>query len=790
MAQSRSGNKPPAGTGKKRRPGPKPFRPAAGAEAGSSPAEPREAKPWPRRGRAAETGPKPRRDNAPRGPRHDRARAAEMAAEMTVEASPPVHPETLRQPAGPPELLAPAGSKAAWAAAVEAGADAVYLGLNDFSARAYADNFSLAELGAVIRESHAAGVRIYLAFNSLIKEGELGRAFQLLATSAALEPDAFILQDLGLAALAARHFPEIPRHASTLTAVHSLPGLVTLQKAGFSQAVLARELAFDEVAALAAHSPIGVEIFIHGALCFSFSGLCLMSSFLGGRSALRGACTQPCRRTYQRSGKKGAFFSTTDLAVAPYLHELRRLPISTFKIEGRMKGPDYVDRVVRAYRMLLDVPDHDWPYALVEAENILAEVPGRRTTGGPLAAEIEGALAPLSATTSGLKLGWMTPDGPGRGQVTLERPVEVHDRLRLQPRAGEESAAFNLKTILLDGQSVDRAPAGSEVVLGGPNLPDQRGLLFKVASGNEERRFLASPLVKAVKEAAAGIKLPPPRTLPPELKPGRPFSRPAGRTAGRPGFWVWLERAEELPELAEFEAQRIILPLTVPNVRHLRHHRRGLKEAANRLVWSLPPLIFHRRQALLTRELSALIESGAREFLVSNLGQINQIQRAGREIPNLAIWGDHRLGVLNHLAEAALTGLGLTGVTLSLEADAETFQNLWQAPAAGRRLAYLYGRPALFTARYPLDQRQTAIVSPKGEKFHLALEGEATVVLAERPVFMAQFLKMPPHPGLAGYILDLRGEARPAIRLRELKKALAGGGTGQGSSFNFKRTLM
>ena len=714
----------------------------------------------------------------------------DRAEERTSSAKERLIPRAVQ--AGPPELLAPAGSKAAWAAAVEAGADAVYLGLNDFSARTYADNFSLAELTAVIRESRAAGVRIYLALNSLIKEGELPLAWKLLATSAALEPDGLILQDLGLAGLAARHFPSIPRHASTLTAVHSLPGLVTLQKAGFSRAVLARELAFDEVSALAAHSPIEVEIFIHGALCFSFSGLCLMSSFLGGRSALRGGCTQPCRRVYQRSGRKGAFFSTTDLATAPYFDQLRRLPISTFKIEGRMKGPDYVSRVVRAYRMLLDAPEAEWPYALVEAENILAEVPGRRTTGGPLAAEVEGALAPLAATTSGLKLGFLEPAGPAQGRLTLERPVAVNDRLRLQARAGEESAAFNLKTIILEGREVDQAPTGSEVILGSPNLPDHKGFLFKVASGNEERAFLASPLVKAVKEAAKKPELPAPRGLPPELKTARggPSSRPQALEPNRAGFWVWLERAEDMRELAEFEAKKIILPLTVPNTRHMKHHRRHLKEEAAKLVWSLPPLIFHRRQTLLNQELAGLIEAGARDFLISNLAQINMIQRAAREAGGVRIWGDHRLGVLNHLSEAVLIDLGLTGATLSLEAEAETYQGLWRAPAAGRRLLYLYGRPALFTARYPLDQRKTAIVSPKGEKFHLGLEGEQTIVLAERPVFMAQLLKMPPLPGAAGLIIDLRSESHPGAKLRELKKALAGARTGPGSSFNFKRSLI
>ncbi|UQZ91060.1 hypothetical protein C4J81_18280 [Deltaproteobacteria bacterium Smac51] len=689
-------------------------------------------------------------------------------------------------PEGPPELLAPAGSKASWAAAVMNGADAVYVGLNNFSARTYADNFSLAEMKAVIAESHKEGVRVYVAFNSLIKEGELGQAFKLLATCAAFGPDALIIQDLGLARLAARHFPAIERHASTLTAVHSLPGLITLQNAGFSQAVLARELAFDEVQALSNHSPIDVEIFVHGALCFSFSGLCLMSSFLGGRSALRGGCTQPCRRTYQRGSQKAAFFSTTDLAAAPYLNELRRLPISTFKIEGRMKGPDYVGRVVKAYRMLLDAPDAEWPYALAEAENILAEAPGRRTTGGPLAAEVEGALAPLSATTSGLKIGFMEAGG----QVTLERPVAVNDRLRLQLRAGEESAGFNLKTISFNGESVDKAPAGSAVILGGPNVPDQKGMLFKVSSGGEERAILASPLVKAVKAVAEKTALPAPKSLPPELKPQRGDARSPAADPVRQGFWVWLDRAEDMREIGDFEARRIIIPLNVPNVRHVRHNRRRLKDFWEKIVWSLPPLIFHRQQNILNRELGGLIESNFRDFLISNIGHINMVQRAAREKGDVKIWGDHRLGVLNHLSEEALADLGLTGLTFSLESDGEIFKSLWRQPATAKRLLYLYGHPALFTARYPLDNRKVAIVSPKGEKFRINQEGEATIVTSDKAVFMTHLLKMGPLSGAAGCIIDLRGEAHPGQKLRELKKSLSGGRGGPGSPFNFKRTLL
>lgn len=716
----------------------------------------------------------------PKGPRKNPPLPSEEPGEFVITKRP--------LPQGPPELLAPAGSKAAWAAAVMNGADAVYAGLNSFSARSYADNFSLPEMKALIAESQREGVKVYVAFNSLVKETELNGAFKLLAACADFSPDGLIIQDLGLAKLAARYFPAIPRHASTLTAVHTLPGLITLEEAGFSRAVLARELAFDEVAALSRHSPIEVEIFIHGALCFSFSGLCLMSSFLGGRSALRGGCTQPCRRVYQRGPSKGAFFSTTDLSTAPYMDELRRLPVDTFKIEGRMKGPDYVGRVVKAYRMLLDAPEADWPYAALEAENLLAEAPGRRSTGGPLAAEAEGALAPLAATTSGLKIGFMEAGG----QVTLERPLAVNDRLRLQAKAGEESAGFNLKNIVLNGESVQTAPAGAMVVVQSPNRPEQKGMLFKVSSGSEERAVLASPLVKNLKAAADNVKLPAPKNLLPEFLSKRSDKKFPAADPLRQGFWVWLDRAEDIQELADFNAARVIIPLNVPNVRQVKHKRRQLKPCLEKIVWSLPPLIFHKQQNVLQKEVGALLESGFRDFMIANLGQINMLKRAAREIGDLKIWGDHRLGVLNHLEEEALASLGLTGLTFSLEGDGELYKTLWRQGASAKRLLYLYGRPALFTARYPLESKKVAIVSPKGEKFYLGHEGEASTITSERPIFMSHFFKLGPLSGAAGFILDLRGEAHIGPKLRDLKKTLGGqsGRSASGSSFNFKRTLL
>ena len=182
----------------------------------------------------------------------------------------PFRPESVEpRPVPPkPELLAPAGSLASWAAAVEAGADAVYLGFKEFSARAYAANFSLDDLARIVPLTHERGAKIFVAFNSLLKEAELPRVAQTLDVLSQIGPDALIIQDIGLRHFIKSHYPHLELHASTLMAVHNLPGLNVLAARGFSRAVLARELTLDEIDDLASASPLGLEIFIHGAMCF------------------------------------------------------------------------------------------------------------------------------------------------------------------------------------------------------------------------------------------------------------------------------------------------------------------------------------------------------------------------------------------------------------------------------------------------------------------------------------------------------------------------------------------
>lgn len=258
------------------------------------------------------------------------------------------------------ELLAPAGNYAAFLAAVENGADAVYMGGKLLNARQFAGNFEDEELQKAIDYAHVRGVRILLTLNTLVLDSEMQEAVEYAARAYEMGADAFIIQDAGLAANLKKAVPGIPIHASTQMTVYNLEGVRALEKAGFERVVLARELGIGEIGEICRNTGLEIEIFVHGALCISYSGQCLMSSMIGGRSGNRGKCAQPCRMYYSlaRDGKnlKSSYLlSPKDICYIDHLAELVDAGVASFKIEGRMKSPEYVATVVGIYRKYLDL---------------------------------------------------------------------------------------------------------------------------------------------------------------------------------------------------------------------------------------------------------------------------------------------------------------------------------------------------------------------------------------------------------------------------------------------------
>ncbi|MCL2751154.1 MAG: U32 family peptidase, partial [Firmicutes bacterium] len=252
-----------------------------------------------------------------------------------------------------PELLAPAGSPACLMAALNQGADAVYLGLDKFNARMNAENFTLGNLKHYVRLCRIGGAKIYVALNTLVKDSEFNEAFKTAVAVFGEGADAVIVQDLGLAYRLKAVYPSAALHISTQAGIHNVYGAAFAKALGASRVILARETALADIQAVAA-SGIETEVFIHGALCSSVSGVCYYSSLASGLSGNRGRCLQLCRKKYDKDGTGGYFLSVKDLCLIGRVRELLDAGVACFKIEGRMRRPEYTAQAVKSYRAALD----------------------------------------------------------------------------------------------------------------------------------------------------------------------------------------------------------------------------------------------------------------------------------------------------------------------------------------------------------------------------------------------------------------------------------------------------
>ena len=253
------------------------------------------------------------------------------------------------------ELLAPAGSMEALRAAVQNGANAVYLGCGQFNARQGAKNFTPQALSEAVKYCHIRGVQVHLTLNTLVTDKETAAACDLIRQAASCGVDAFIVQDLGIVQLCRQIAPSVPIHGSTQLTVHSLPGVLLCAAWGMTRVVLSRELSREEIAYICQNSPIEIEVFAHGALCMGYSGQCYLSAAIGGRSGNRGRCAQPCRQSYGYGRWEHKYpLSLKDNCLVHYLQTLQNLGVASLKLEGRMKRPEYVATVTQVYREALD----------------------------------------------------------------------------------------------------------------------------------------------------------------------------------------------------------------------------------------------------------------------------------------------------------------------------------------------------------------------------------------------------------------------------------------------------
>ena len=355
------------------------------------------------------------------------------------------------QGSGSPELLAPAGSPEALAAAVAAGADAVYLAGRRFGARHYAANFSNEELRSAVDYAHLRGVRVYVTANVLVRDAELPDVARYLLWLYETGVDAALVQDTGVASLAREVVPDLPLHASTQMTVHNREGVARAAREGFSRVVLARELTLPEIEGIAEDAEarrVGIEVFAHGALCYCYSGQCLLSSVIGGRSGNRGMCAQPCRKPYRLvvaekddygrpkdlravPAEDRYLLSTRDLCAYPHLDLLARAPLASLKIEGRMRSAEYVATVTSIYRRALDAiaAGEAWSPSREDMHDLALAFNREFTEGYILGAP--GIMARDRPGNRGILLGTVIGYDPRREEATVRLAGDV------VPRSGD-----------------------------------------------------------------------------------------------------------------------------------------------------------------------------------------------------------------------------------------------------------------------------------------------------------------------------------------------------------------
>ena len=303
--------------------------------------------------------------------------------------------------------------------------------------------------------------KVYIALNTLIKESELDEVSEMVADIAELAPDAVIVQDIGIAHMIREYFPSLKIHASTQMAIHNSAGVKIAQQMGIERVILERQVMTSELKEIIKKSEIEIEVFIQGALCCSLSGRCLFSSWLGAWSGNRGKCTQPCRRRFFSESGNGFFFSTKDLAALETITDLKNIGVASFKIEGRLKKPDYLKNVVSAYRMMIDAPEHKTQETLAIAKGIFRRVAGRQnSTGFSSEKALRELIEPKKMGVTGIYCGKIVETMAKGFMASVTKKIHTGDILRLQQYAGDDSSALSVSEIKIKGKLVEKAQKG------------------------------------------------------------------------------------------------------------------------------------------------------------------------------------------------------------------------------------------------------------------------------------------------------------------------------------------
>lgn len=599
------------------------------------------------------------------------------------------------------ELLAPAGSMEALRAAVCNGADAVYLGADTFNARMNARNFSAADLQEAVVYCHVRGVKVHLTLNTLVLDREMPRAAELIRLAASCGVDAFIVQDLGVVSLCRQLAPDVPIHASTQMSIHSLEGVLEAAALGCSRVVLARELPAEEIAHICKKSPVEIEVFVHGALCMCYSGQCYLSSVIGRRSGNRGQCAQPCRLPYGYGRFESTRYplSLKDNCLAGELDELRRMGVASIKIEGRMKRPEYVAIVTRAYRTVLN---------------------GGKLTPSDLQ-ELETAFS-RQGFTDGYFRGQTGSDMFGRRQegedtadlfasarATYEQgePQRIGVRFYAMIRRGEPA---QLAVEDPDGNLCRaRGPVPEQAVYRSLTPQDLEQQLKKtggtpylctaVRSSLDPDLMLPASAINAMRrDVIAELTAKRGRAAPARLNAYDEPPRYDG-IAGEPQLTIAVRTAGQITSrMLSMKPTVLYVPLS-----ELAEHPDLPQRVSveTQLAAILPRVIWSGELAPIARQLRTVYEMGVRQVLAGNLGQLHIARAAG-----FAVRGDFGLNIVNSRAMRYLREQGLDSQLLSFELTLPQIRDISKAVPAE---LLIYGRLPLMLMENCVMKNRTGI---------------------------------------------------------------------------------
>lgn len=605
------------------------------------------------------------------------------------------------------ELLAPAGSPESLTAAVQSGADAVYLGYGPLNARRNAKNFSQEELRQAVSYCHQRGTKVYLTLNTLLSNRELPLAAETAAFASEIGIDAILVQDLGVARLLRETVPDVDIHASTQMTVHNLDGVKACADLGMTRVVLSRELSKSAIQSLCATSPVELETFVHGALCMCYSGQCFLSAVLGGRSGNRGLCAQPCRLAFRWPGDKKPShpLSLKDMSLAGELRDLEDMGVACLKIEGRMKRAEYVSIVTGIYSSAMGEHREPTKEELGQLEAAFSR---------------QGFTQGYYRDKKGPEMFGMRPEG-------IKDPTELFEQARQYYTRGEHK----LTTVWMSAQVKADQPltltvwdeSGQEATVQGlpPEAARNRAVTAEQIEGqlsktggtvytvdsvavdlDEGLSVPMSALNALRREALAGLDGA--RTAVPERRV-LPFRAPEKVKYNGPMGWSLSFRTWEQVSRAALDLGPALVWLPCDVIAAHGDEMAELVRAYPNIKFGivLPRVHWDRERDKLCKELAAAQKAGVTQALLSHIGQLTLAKEYG-----FTPRGDFGLGLVNDLTAEELARLGFTSATASFESKLGQIRDL-SKPLEVELMVY---------GRLPLMLTENCILKNRGKGCH------------------------------------------------------------------------